>query len=430
MSGPKTSRYTLTAKQRKILAEQRRIQQETQKNVFWLMENRCKIKEIIFKIDSELDQYERIVEETGHEDITLKKTIGVRDSAMRAFNRASTVSERSGLSELEKTNAELKAEHKKLITFEHTLSSALQKSDADFREKLEDGISTGFCISFIRIEEEKTQDISEFTKKINEAIKEINEMNISEKLRSKFEMLKEKATEIDSVDFIENFYAMSIIPFLKECRAYNTIYQKHGVIFENLYAEYLILTKELNLPQKKFDFSLETIDKLQNLVNEMQASIQQREEQEYISRCVDNAMREMGYKMIGERQISKKDGRKFSNELFLFDEGTAVNVTYSNDGQITMELGGLDNQDRLPNEAECHSLSHDMETFCIDYLEIEKKLKEMGVITHRVSVLPADAQFAQIINTSDYSMQEKVEKYVTKKKRKTKVDQQQRRTGD
>ena len=54
----------------------------------------------------------------------------------------------------------------------------------------------------------------------------------------------------------------------------------------------------------------------------------------------------------------------------------------------------------------------------------------MGVITHRVSILPPDAQFAQIINTSDYQMKESVDKYEVRKKRKAASGQQQLRKGE
>lgn len=428
MSGPKTSRYTLTPEQRRILAEQRRIQRETQKNVILLKENREKIKEMIVHIDSEIEQYERITAEKGESE-ALIQIKSVRDSALTAYNKAGAVSGRQDLSALESSNAELKAMRERIELSEYSLSVALKKADAEFRTEIDTTISDGFSISF-HIRENTTNGIFEYTQKIETAVDEIRKMKISPKLTHQFEMLKEKAMEIDSVDFIENFYAMSVIPFLKECKTYNSAYKEYGAKFEDVYAEYKMLTQELGLQQREYEFSLENIDKLQALIDEMQLSIQRKEEQEYISRCVDSAMEEMGYKMVGERHISKKSGQKFTNELFLFDEGTAVNVTYSSDGQITMELGGLDSQDRLPDEAESQSLAEEMQSFCTDYLEIEKKLKKMGVITRRVSMLPPDAQFAQIINTSDYDMKQNIKKYKARRKRRTAVGQQQMRKGE
>ena len=65
MSGPKTSRYTLTPEQRRILAEQRRIQREIQKNTVMLKQNVAGLKEIVSKVDTEIAQFRRIVSETG-----------------------------------------------------------------------------------------------------------------------------------------------------------------------------------------------------------------------------------------------------------------------------------------------------------------------------------------------------------------------------
>ena len=80
-----------------------------------------------------------------------------------------------------------------------------------------------------------------------------------------------------------------------------------------------------------------------------------------------------------------------------------MNVTYSSDGKITMELGGIGNDDRLPTETESARLASDMRTFCDDYHEIEQRLLKKGIVTKKISVLPPDAQYAQIINVSDYN---------------------------
>ena len=131
-------------------------------------------------------------------------------------------------------------------------------------------------------------------------------------------------------------------------------------------------------------------------------------------------MIEMGYNLIGSRSVTKKNGKHFENELYLFDEGTAVNVTRSDEGQITMELGGLDKIDRIPTALESQRLCEDMDEFCVDYEEIEKRLVEKGIKVKRISILPAEEQYAQIINVEDYNMKEDVEYYeVTQKRHKS-----------
>ena len=424
MSGPKTSRYTLTPEQRKILAEQRQIQREIQKNTVMLKQNVAGLKEIVSKVDTEIAQFRRIVSETGKSTFEIDTLESVRNKAMQILNDAGTVSEKSGLSVMESTNKKLKEMTKVLSDGEVKMSSELRKADEEFREEINAAISEGFTISFIRIEEElPAVNMSDYTSKIDATLEEIRGFQISNELRAKFIVLKEKAAEIDSIDFIENYYAMSIIPFLKECQAYNSLFLEYGARFEELCAEYEVLVGELGVPKKQFSFSLESIEELEKEIQDMQKIIQRKEEQEYISECVDKAMQEMGYKVIGNREVVRKDGRRFTNELYLFDEGTAVNVTYSDEGQITMELGGLDDQDRIPSEAECQSLAQDMVSFCDDYLKIEEKLRAMGIVSHRVSILPPEAQFAQIINTSDYCMKEDVVSYEAKKTHKSTATQ-------
>ena len=130
-------------------------------------------------------------------------------------------------------------------------------------------------------------------------------------------------------------------------------------------------------------------------------------------------MEEMGYIVIGSREVTKKNGKHFRNELYTYGEGTAVNVTYSSDGKIAMELGGVDTTDRLPNDQETSILCKSMELFCDDFKEIERRLLTKGVVlADRISLLPPDAEYAQIINTADYHMTEKTETLQTKKQQR------------
>lgn len=130
-------------------------------------------------------------------------------------------------------------------------------------------------------------------------------------------------------------------------------------------------------------------------------------------------MEEMGYTVIGSREVTKKNGKHFRNELYTYGEGTAVTVTYSSDGKIAMELGGIDSKDRLPDAHETSVLCESMEQFCDDFKEIEKRLIAKGVVlADRISLLPPSAEYAQIINTADYHMTERTETLQTKKQRR------------
>ena len=148
-----------------------------------------------------------------------------------------------------------------------------------------------------------------------------------------------------------------------------------------------------------------------------------------IADTVDEVMQEMGYDLIGKREVRKRNGKHFRNELYRFGEGTAVNITYSPEGQISMELGGIAEEDRIPNEAETELLTRDMETFCGEFAEFERRMLERGVVVgNRVALMPPAPEYAAIININDYETEPgaAIEEISVRERRK-KADQKVRR---
>ena len=220
------------------------------------------------------------------------------------------------------------------------------------------------------------------------------------------------------LNFLENFYSISVIPFVKRCKAYDKLDEQYGEDYRMLCLRYEYLARELNHEIETVPFSAQAVSILLEKIATLEAEELKTKEEAYICQCIDEAMAEMNYSVIGSRNVTKKNGKKFRNVLYMFDEGTAVNVTYSSDGQISMELGGIGDEDRMPTDAESASLEEDMRSFCDDYYEIEKKLKAKGIEPRHISHLPPEAQFAQIINVSDYEMTEDVSQYEAKKSKR------------
>ena len=115
-------------------------------------------------------------------------------------------------------------------------------------------------------------------------------------------------------------------------------------------------------------------------------------------------MEEMGYRLIGNRSVVKRSGTRLRSELYSFSEGTAVNVTYSSVGSITMELGAADVRSRLPGEDEAKRLTEDMRSFCGSFKEFGRRLLEKGVEAEHLSLLPPEPEYAQVIDISGYEM--------------------------
>ena len=184
----------------------------------------------------------------------------------------------------------------------------------------------------------------------------------------------------------------------------------YGAEFEELEAEYIVLCSQLHIAAKKFIFSESGVAELKAEIAKLQNELLEDSEQEYIADAIDEVMEEMGYDLIGSREVTKKSGKRFRDELYTFSEGTAVNIRYDSQGKIAMEHGGIDSTDRLPSSSEATKLEDEMISFCDKFTEFEKRLAAKGIVCkNRVSHLPPKAEYAQIINTSDYDMIAEVE---------------------
>lgn len=285
---------------------------------------------------------------------------------------------------------------------------------------IEDSISAGMMI---RVDEEIAKPLNHIEsqrKKIDEVIDSVQMLSISRELQEESIEIRRKAHEITNEGFIDNYYAMTVLPFVKKCKAYDEQLAEYGEEFEELTSKHRYYSEYLELPMVQFVFSMDKLKTLRLEVENLEKQCEQLEEQRHISESLDEVMREIGYHVVGSREVVKKSGRKFRNELYHFSEGAVVNITYAANGQISMELGGVDTCDREPSEAECVALCDEMSEFCGDFQEIEKCLKEKGVVlANRISMLPPVKEYAQIINISDYEMTEEVDAFETVSKRQS-----------
>ncbi len=419
MSGPKTSHYTLTLEQRRILEEQRRIRLERE----ILQKQLGNARSVIAEADRIIEQMEPLFVEIGADASALSQATMLRKTAVAFLSQASA-GDKYGSVRLHELNQNLLVVTRELAAAAKTVKSEYASAEQTFRSQLADSIDAGFDFTFDTIGESNSGDLH--AKSIQAELATLTELSLTDEQRSRAEEIQRKFAEIEDPDFLKNFYAMTVLPFAKECRAYHAAYEAQGGEYERKCFIYEANARKLDIAVEHVPFSSEAIAILDERIKETEEAIQHRDEQVYISKCVDEAMQEMGYSVVGNREVVRRNGTHFRNELYLFDEGTAVNVTYSNDGQITMELGGIGTDDRIPTAAESVSLASDMRTFCDDYYEIEKRLRKKGIITKRISILPPEEQYAQIINVSDYTMSADVSEYEAKgtKKRNAKANTQ------
>lgn len=427
MSGPKTAHYTLTPEQRKLLIEQ--TQRRRQYSI--LTRQQQDARSIVAQTDAAIEKFAPLLQEAGREAQEIEQVKALHNEIMSSLDLASKLTEASGLSTLQQVGEKITKDTRKLRELSEALERNYETINSEFRTNLAKTLALGFSQSFANLGEEEPTKRNLYYKKITDALGSVSHLAaLPSDKQERFHAIIEQAEEIDDSSFMKNFYAMTVLPFVKECQNFHENYMKFGDEYERKRLVYEENARELGMIPEKIPFSDHALDTLEDKIRETNIAIQERNEQAYISRCVDEALQEMGYSVLGSRDIVKRNGKKFHNELYLFNEGTAVNVTYSSDGQITMELGGIGTENRIPTKSESISLVSDMCAFCDDYSDIEKVLRKKGILTKKISVLPPEPQFAQIINVSDYDLHTNVAEYEERTEKRLAEKRKARRIGE
>lgn len=290
--------------------------------------------------------------------------------------------------------------------------SFLKRSDEkDVREiqrSIVDDLS-GFY-SFDSMDKREAPDTNLADKKsaLNGVLSELlKDESLSPEINKEIKQAIYKLQMITGMQNLTTFDAITVKGLFKKIEAYKYELAQKLTEFEVLLAQYKALCEMAGEEAREFPFSEDAKAAMNAEIERLEAAHIHQQEQTYISECVDEVMAEMGYDLIGTREVKKKSGKRFRNELFTFNEGTAVNVTFSPDGQISMELGGLAREDRIPTEEETGVLTRDMETFCEEFAVFERKMRERGVIVgKRIALSPPTAEYAAIINVNDYEIKE------------------------
>lgn len=397
MSGPKSADYYLTPEQRRQLAEQRRVN-----------ELKNKIKKYALGIvysQSDIDEYsshaaellEVMSTDNGYSE--LSEQFGtIMDKLKSAFKTAEILNTSSSLSECYENIRKLKAKKDSVLTKMKVADSQnILMLKTEYAHRIESVMDTDFG----DIKSKKQSEFDELFKWIMQRFAEIRCIpNLSGELYNEIDSVENRMKEFTDIFMLKNFEAITVETLADKCREYSEIYTE----YEELYAEYQALCESDEIISQQLPCSRESIGTLKKLISDVHLAIEKSDEQEYISRSIDEVMMEMGYKLIGDRSVTKKNGRKFYSELYTFSEGTAVNITRTSNGQITMELAGIDTADRQPTDIETSALCAEMESFCGAFSEFEKRLAKKGVISKHISILPPTSEYAQIINVNDYEV--------------------------
>ncbi|MBQ9063883.1 MAG: hypothetical protein IJ123_00375 [Blautia sp.] len=269
------------------------------------------------------------------------------------------------------------------------------------------GEDLGGILSFddtdANVDAEKENTGFEYRKKaVRDELMEFLKQDLTKELTCEIRGALSRLDSITRMENLSTFESITVKKLHRDLKAYRMECEKKEAEFAEAVIRYQILCDMAGREDER-DRTFTDKDELDKAAAEMEKIVVEQKEQAYIADCVDEVMADMGYDLIGRREVHKKSGRHFKNELYRFGEGTAVNITYSSEGQIAMELGGIAKEDRVPTPEETEVLTAEMESFCGEFAEFEKRMQEKGVIVgSRIALMPPAAEHAAIINVNDY----------------------------
>ena len=410
MSGPKSSRYTLTTAQlRKLQKEQeelRKLLEEKERKERESKEARKSLADIKAKIERHLRNLQ-----TSEKRLSSTTPVSeLRDkydsiySLIEQANKLCAVKSDTPHSVLVRSAKKASSLLDEVVSSKGNIIADTDKAVAEQRMQEDSLIAEGMNISFENIgyaEEEKAP----IFKEVIHQLEELSDMNLSTELADDVQKAIRHNEQIEDASLMKNFLAITVEPLRKRCQDYVLFAKHNGEQFNALSDEYKVLCKQLDIPEKEIVFSEKGLKELEELIPVMRCQAEYDATQTYIRESIDDVMSEMGYKVIGHRHVRKKSGKEFNSKLLTYEDGTAINITETSDGRITMEIGGIDQKDREPDYNERTALRKTMDSFCTDFHEIEKKLATRGVILgERLSMAPQEEIYAQIININDYEI--------------------------
>lgn len=421
MSGPKSSRYTLSAEQlKRILEEQERIRKELEEKARQEREIQ-EAKAVMQRIHKNISRHLAMLKEnygspSFQSNVSTQTLLAKYTELNSLATTILSVCAKTGLNYAEIMAARTKSEDfsSQFLAMENEYVTSLQNAKMEQSILEGNAIASAMEVSFEQlgiIEEEIYQP----------AVDALNEMesHLDLDLPEHFaNELFSSITQLQSLtdrSVIDNYIAITIEPLMKRIKAHISFKEKSEQIFAATLDRYRALCVQLEMDQAHFDFSASGLSLLRDEVARLEALVNHDAEQAYICQSIDEVLTEMGYAVLGKRHVTKKSGRSFTSKLLTYDDGSVINVTESSTGQITMEIGGVDDHDRMPNANERVALQKKMVQFCHDFQEIEKKLAQRGVVLNtRLSMAPPEEAYAQIINASDYDLVADSSSFTTK----------------
>lgn len=410
MSGPKVSVYTLTPEE--IAAIMLKLQQEEERAVRHqqLMDSCQQYNQEIQKLQKELpdvDIYHTVGKNWLHDENFVAKIRNIK-SKLQILKQ-----EVAGLGSEDNESLEQKLDSiKNQLVLQKTELDKVVNQKEKLKRRLASILDTEIYTLFTQ---EKTVDIQELKDEQQEKFKTdsiatLMELNDNQNLPP---LYKEKITKCiqrmklaNANHQLESFCVIELPETLKICKEFLRQWALLGATYKTLYVRYRALKLHNNDSTIEIvPFGEHAIEHLKRLISLEEEKAKEKATQEYIHTTLNAVMADMGYPILGNKEVLKRNKTHFKSDLYRYSEDTAINITYNDNGQISLELGKLDRKSRIPSREEENYLENKMIQFCGHFKEIEHRLNRYGVeLDKRIAMTPPTKDYAQIINIEGYHL--------------------------
>lgn len=423
MSGPKISVYEMSVWQRQNLRAQLNCLQqslvcceEIKKAIGYLNGSNSQIQSLLSTFDlvnqrtgdcseeiAVLNELQNRLPQDCQSFITKVSSTQILHVDKIKLTDAELVKRKDTLAKLRTLRNSVVARQKEVEDVLNPIGKKAKQGVSEVENKIADDVAGVQSFFVLPVEPEKEKYETE-KKKLEEKLRVLALDDVCPyELKSEVLFSSAALSRITTQEGLSTFQAVTIQPLLNRIESARAKVLKEKSEYDELQMCYFALCSVAGIQPEEPSPAGESLEQLKNMIASLEKRIVMQTEQEYISDCVNEVMSEMGYDIIGNRSVVKRSGRRFRNELFSYRDGTAINVTYDSEGQLAMEIGGIDRKDRIPTSEEADVLQKDMEAFCSDFRDFEERLKAKGVmIKSRVSMAPPSTEYATIINVSDY----------------------------
>lgn len=447
MSGPKGTSYSVEQRRREEMERrererQRREAEKERKRLEEERERQRRIEEEVRKKCKAMDEQNKAMQKALQS--SMQK---LEQEQKRQQERLKALTENSQKVEIKRQSVIDADAISKTVDFTEVMEQIKKEMDVseENREELdvfvqqliqEQTESHSLVGAYLIDVQEQTEEVAEITSEIKEfeqllfSMEEEYKEIVSDRAFFKhhkkqiveFEDVCKRQQEYRSYSILREVYFGEFSRIKKARDKWHKKYEAWKEPFEEAYIQYRAMCNIMGQKPEHYYLNPETVEedikalqeKTEKLHEENMCMLESLE----ITRVFNEVMEEMGYKVLATKEVAKKSGGKVQNTIFSYGEGSGIHVMDSG-SRITMEVVGLDDENRSVTEEDKEYLEEEQIHFCESFDEIEKELEKRGVVLkQRIRRLPPSKEYSAVMDMEGYTVTE----HKSKTKSLSKVD--------